>query len=557
MRRAHRIGTSLIWIGVLCSMLACTAPAAVPTQPAATTVPATATADTPNDTLRWSLEGVEDLAALDPAKPINNPTNIVIGLVYGGLIRLDANLEVQPEAAERWEVSPDGRVYTFFLRPDLQFADGTPVTAADFVYSINRALSPELTYDASYQLAQIEGAEEVAAGAADSASGVRALDAHTLEIRLKQPQAFFLSQLGYSYTYVVPRQLVESGGDWHEQAFGTGPYQVKEWIHGEKIVLTANEHYWHGRAGMPQVELYFYPDSEKALDDYLAGKLDIMGGQQNPIPTNRLEEVKQLPDFRTSAALVTRYIGFNNELAPFDRVAMRRAFAQSIDKEKLVDTVLAGAAEPATRILPTGLVGSDLPIRPLKFDPGAAVLDMQHAGYIAGSDVPSVTLAYADEGDNAAVAAYLQQDWQEHLGIDVALKAYALHDFEQMLNTTYYTPSAGLQMYLSVWGADYPDPQNFLSQQLRTGSPNNNGHYSNIAFDNLVDEADRQGKAEDFDRRLQLYVNAEQIVIDEVGWLPLFYPTFNTLIRPDIQGISVTPLGIAVPNWHSIKRTTE
>jgi peptide/nickel transport system substrate-binding protein/oligopeptide transport system substrate-binding protein len=140
-------------------------------------------------------------------------------------------------------------------------------------------------------------------------------------------------------------------------------------------------------------------------------------------------------------------------------------------------------------------------------------------------------------------------DWERNLGVTVNLQPLDLAKFSDNLDATYEHPEQGLQLYYSVWGADYPDPQNFLSQQLRTDTANNNGHWSDVTFDQLVDEADRIGDRAQIDRRLKLYNQAEQIAIDKVGWLPLFYPKFNALLRPRVEGFVITPNGITVPDW--------
>ncbi|GIV95684.1 MAG: ABC transporter substrate-binding protein [Herpetosiphonaceae bacterium] len=509
----------------------------------------------PLDTLRWSIEGDNDLISLDPTAPVNSASVTVIGFVFSGLIKLDEHLEVQPDGASSWEVSPDGTTYTFTIRENLKFADGTPVTAHDFVYSINRALKPETaSFGAPFHLGNIVGAQEVAEGKARSVSGVRALDDRTLEIRLKSPQAYFLSQLSFPYTFVVPRTLVESGDGWEERAYGSGPFRVTEWQHGHSITLEANEYYWRGSPGFDRVVISFHEDSGVAYQRYLRGELDIMGSQQTPIPAVFVPDVQNRPDFKSSASLTTRYVGFNQKLPPFDDVRVRRAFALAVDKELLSAEVLSNTVIPAHRILPTGLLGTELPIRSLRFDVTAARAELAAAGFPDGKGFPQVSIAYATEGDNEIVARTLQRFWSENLGVKVDLQPYDLEDFIRALDTTYFNPSEGLQLYLSVWGADYPDPHNFLSQQLRSGVPNNNGHFSNAEFDRLVDEADRLAKPDDVDRRLQLYNQAEQIAIDHVGWLPLYYPKFNTFLRHDIEGMVVTPIGIAVPDWTKARR---
>jgi peptide/nickel transport system substrate-binding protein/oligopeptide transport system substrate-binding protein len=530
--------------------------AAQPTAAQPTAAQPTAAGDTQQgeaDTLRWSLEGISDLTSIDPARPGDAPTITVINNVFGGLVRLDANLQVQPDGASEWSVSDDGLTYTFTLREGLKFADGTPVTAGDFVYSINRALAPDTaSYGAPFQLGHIVGAQDVVDGKASEASGLKAADDRTLQITLDQPIAYFLAQLTYPYTFVVPKQLVESGADWETRAYGTGPYKVQEWKRGQSVLLSANENYWAGKPGIANILHVFNKDSETAFQLYQTGQLDIMGSQQNPIPAAHVAEVQNLPDFKSSASLATRYIGFNNQKAPFDNVDVRRAFALATDKATLAEQVLGGNVVPADRILPTGLVGTQLPITPLAFDQAAAKQALSKAGFADGQGLPPITLAYAQEGDNELVAQALQGLWQQNLGVQVTLQSYELATFSQNLNTTFYTPTEGLQFYLSIWGADYPDPQNFLSQQLRSDVPNNNGHYSNAEFDKLVDEADKLGNQADIDRRLQLYNQAEQIAIDEVGWLPLYYPKFQLLVRPRVQGLEVTPTGLVAPDWTKV-----
>jgi len=505
----------------------------------------------PSGTLNWSLEGVQDLPGLDPAQAGNQQSTTVINLVFAGLVRLDGNLEVQPDGAESWRVSDDGRVYTFKIRRNLQFGNGDPVTAHDFFYSINRALTPTTgSFSAPAQLSHVVGAVDVAEGRAEYASGVRVLDDYTLEIELNEPQAFFVSQLTYPHTFVTPRRLIEQAGDdWVKTAYGTGPYMVAEWRPGEEIMLTANPHYWRGSPGIATVRFPFYATSEEAYQHYRNGDLDIAGSGQNGIPAERVSEVKHLPDFRSSPALSVRYIGFNNQLAPFDNASVRKAFALAVDKQDLTERVLSGTVIATNRILPDGLVGSRLAVRGQDFDPTGARSALNQAGYLGGHELPPVTFTYALEGDNAQVAQALYRYWRDHLGIEVTLEGLELQQFIQRLDETFYEPEQGLQMYLSVWSADYPDPHNFLSQQLHSSSPNNNGHWSNAAFDQLVDQADQMSRPNRHKERLQLYNQAEQLALDEVGWLPLYNPSITVLVRPTVQGLDFTPQGLVAADW--------
>ena len=275
------------------------------------------------------------------------------------------------------------------------------------------------------------------------------------------------------------------------------------------------------------------------------------GGAQNPIPAARVPEVKDSPDFRTTNAFNLRYVAFNNQLAPFNDVRVRQAFAHAVDKATLADVVLGGTVTAADRILPPGMPASELPIEPLAFDPDRGKALLAEAGIDPAAF--TLTLTYGVEGDNERVVTVLQSMWQENLGITVTLEPLELSTFSARLNDTYQDPANGLQAYYSVWGTIYPDPQYFLSQVLRTGVGNNNPHFSNAEFDALVDEADVI--TGDFARRAQLYNQAEQIAVREVGWLPLFNGQVNVLVRECVQGVAVTGLFSAyvIPDYSALR----
>ena len=548
----------IVWFVLLALISGCTpvtppaaAPVNEPTAAAATVVPPATEAPT----LRWSIEGINELASIDPPKTSDSQGILAVNMLFGGLVRLDARLRVIPDNAASWTVSADGLTYTFILRPGLKFSDGNPVTADDYVFSLTRALNPATGgWTGPFYLGNIVGSDEVAGGTSSTLAGVRAVDPGTLEIKVKQPSAYFLSQLTFAGGFVVPKAKVEANpAGWTDNPAGTGPFKLKEWKHNQALVLEPNPYYWAGPLQISGMQMPFFQDSETAYQLYRTGELDIMGSQQNGVPAARIAEARTLPGFRQAPSFAVRYVGFNNMLPPFDKVEVRQAFAQAIDKATLAEKVLDGTATPTGRILPGGLPGSELAITPLAFDPTAAQQLLAAAGYPEGKGLPPIALSYGVEGDNERVATFLQAQWKQHLGIDVTLDPLELAAFSERLNTTYQHPEQGLQMYYSIWGADYPDPQNFLSQQLRSGVGNNNGHWSNAEFDRLVDEADVI--IDNDARRMQLYNQAEQIAVTEVGWLPLYNPTLNVLVRPGLQGLYFTGQGITVPDWSKVTFT--
>ncbi len=514
----------------------------------------------PAGTLRWSLEGVSDITRLDPARLSGNQENIPIYLIFGGLVRLNDRLEVIGDGAERWTVSGDGTVYTFYLRPGLKYGDGSPVVAQHFADALARTLAPATgTEFALTFLQNIIGAREVRAGNAASLAGVRALDERTLEVRLDSPRGYFLSQLTYAITYLAPPGAIEAAGAaWLDRAFGTGPFRVVEHLPAQGLVLEGNPHYWAGPPGVERVEFRLFPNTDAAFSAYQAGEVDVMGSVQAGVPAARLAETANLPDFQTISTPVARYVGFNNTQPPFDNLYVRQAFAQAVDKERLVARVLEGSATPAWRILPAGFAGTREPIAPLAFDPVGARAALGLAGYVSGAELPPVTLTYeSGDADLGRVAGELQRFWRESLGVDVRLDPVPRQTLIDRLDALVVNPRApdAMQMYLSVWGADYPDPQNFLSLQLHSASPYNNGRWTNARFDALVEEADRMSGRGEQAERFRLYRDAEQIAINEVGWLPLYNPLVTLAIRPTVRGLTptVSPQGIVAVDWTQVR----
>jgi oligopeptide transport system substrate-binding protein len=500
-------------------------------------------------TLTWSIEGVNDLSSLDPAKASNAQDFQVVGLLYAGLVRVDASLVPEPDLAESWTTSEDGLTYTFTLKKDIKFSDGSPITPDDFIFSLEHALDPSTGgWTGPFYLSNIVGADEVAAGTTTTLSGVKAIDAQTLEIKIKQPSAYFLSQLTFGSAKVISKAGAQTT-DWDLNPIASGAFQIQAWNRGQNIILVPNKNYWQPASKISTLTMPFFQDSETAYQLYRTGGLDIMGSQQNPIPAVHVPEVKDTPDYKSGVSFATRYVGFNNVVAPFNNVDVRRAFALAIDKETLANSVLGGTVSATDRILPNGIPGSEIPIKTLHFDAQAAKDALAKAGMTPES-IGKITLTYGVEGDNERVVTVLQAMWKENLGIDVTLEPLELATFSAKLNEMIESPETSLQAYYSIWGADYPDPQNFLSQQLHTGVGNNNGHYSNAKFDELVDQADVL--TDDLNKRLDLYSQAEELALDEVGWLPLYNPSFNLLIKPDVQGIVVTGQGLVIPDYGAL-----
>ncbi len=521
---------------------------------AGTTAPAAD--DTPlapgsGGTLRWANEGVNEIDTLDPPAAQSSNAVMAIGLIFDGLIRLDNRLNLQPAGAENWEISGDGLTYTFFIRKNLKWPDGTAITAEDFRYSLERALSKAFANgSAGYYLSNIKGATDWIAGKGTGLAGVKVKDPQTLTIELETPGVYFLNQLTYAGAAVVPKKLIDQYGDkWIEHAAGTGPFMLKEWKHSQSLTLQPNPNYWRGAPALAGIEMPFIQDAETAYRLYQTGDLDIVGSQQFP-PAHIAENVGK-PGFQQLPQFFDAYVGFNNAKAPLDNAKLRLALALAVDKKTLADKVMNGAVVAADHIVPPGMPGFDAALKPLTFDAAAAKQALADAGFPDGKGLPKLTLSYTTgQADFDKVSATLQQMWKQNLGVDVTVQGEEQGKYNNDLTAMANDPkNSNLSIYMSVWGADYPDPQNFLSQQLRTGVGNNNGHFSNAQFDTLVDGADVERNP---DKRDAAYNQAEQIAIDQVGWLPLYHSKGSILIRPTVKGLTYTAQGLFAGDWTKV-----
>jgi len=495
--------------------------------------------------LRWSLEGVNELPALDPPLAGASQSVGVISLVFEGLVRLDSDLNIAPAGAESWDVKDGGKTFIFHIRKDLKFANGDPVTAEDFSYSLNRAFSKDFADgNAGYYLSNIVGSLDVTEEKATSVSGVKVIDPQTLEVDLETPSVYFLYQLTFPASFVVSKKAIDANPtNWTDTAYGTGPFMVKEWKHNQSITLVPNPNYWLGKPQLSEIDMPFIQDAATALKLYQTGQLDIMGTYD--FPTDQISTVSSSPDFKQFNQFFVAYIGFNNARAPFNDVKVRQAFAKAVDKDTLINKVLEGAVVRADTIIPPGMPGyskADANIQAMNVADAKKLLS--NAGFPDGKGFPKIALAINNQDPNfPKIAAAFQQMWKENLGVDVQINTEELSKFNDDLTATATDPTAAaaLDFYISVWGADYPDPQNFVSQQLRTDVGNNNGHYSNAEFDKLVDQADVDPNLAE---RLPLYQQAEKIALTEVGWLPLYYGKANLMFSSKVSGLVVTPQGI-------------
>ena len=473
---------------------------------------------------------------LDWSLATDNVSVDVIFNIMEGLTQFDKDLRPIPALAESWEVSPDGTVYRFYLRKGVKWSDGIALRARDFEYSWKRLLNPETAAQYAYFLFDVLNAEAYNSGKISEPAkvGVKALDDHTLEVRLRHPAVYFLSVTTFIVTFPQRKDLVEKHGDsW--TAPGTlvtlGPFSLHRWNHEQEIILKKNTSYYGTPPKLDTVQMVMVNEASTGLAMYEQGALDF--ADDRSLPAIDIPRWKGHPEYREVPQLRGYYYGFNINKEPFNDLRVRKALSMAVDR-KVFPKILRGGHLPTASWIPRGMMGYHSDIG-LAFDPEKASALFTEAGYPGGKGFPRIKAVYNTSEDNKLVAETLQAMWKANLNIDVELQNMEWKVFLSLLETE---PPA---LYRLGWGADYPDPHNFLDLFTSTSGNNHTGWRSS-EYDRLVKEA---ASEKDPDRRDQLYRKAEKILVEEdVPIMPLFTTTQSYLVKPSVRGLELNAMDL-------------
>lgn len=478
-----------------------------------------------------------DPYTLDPATANEALSNSYIMQIYSGLMKLDNNLNPVPDiAASMPTVSSDGLTYTFHLRTDVKFSDGTPVTADDFQYSWNRAANPSTNSPtAATYLGDIVGVNDVLSGKATQISGIKVIDSYTLQVTINAPESYFLYKLTFPASFVVEKSNVDSGTNWWQTPIGTGRFKVQEWKPQTEFILARNDLYYGDKPKITEVDMVLNSTTSD-MDLFETGQIDLTSP-----PAEYYDQIMDTSgpfyqDLSMSPSLSVDYIGFNCKEAPFNDPDIRQAFCLAIDKDTILDLTYRNMAQKAEGILPPGIPGYNSDIAGLDFDVSKAQALIKASTYGSVSNLPSVTLTIAGEGGSIdpLIQALIYQ-WKQNLGVDVQVR--------QLDPQVYYSqlPQEEDQMYYSGWIADYPYPQDFLDILFSSGSSYNYGGYSDPQFDSLIQQANQE---QDQTQAFTLYQQAEQLMVNDAACLPLTFSKTYLLVQPWVKNLTVNDLGI-------------
>ncbi|WP_260628673.1 ABC transporter substrate-binding protein [Serratia liquefaciens] len=479
-------------------------------------------------------------ATLDPNLAESNVEFYIFNDLFEGLLRVGKNGEVIPALATKWETK--GTVWTFHLRPEAKWSNGDPVTADDFVFSWRRLTDPKTAspYGSYLASAYVLNAAEINAGSKPpSELGVKALDAHTLQVTLAEPNSYLLKQLVHFPVLPVNRKVVEQyGKNWTQpQNFvGNGAFKLAQWVVNEKVVVERNTQYWDNAHTVLNKVTFLPLQGFPEVARFRAGEIEL--GYSAP-PELYQQLKKNLGDEQlvTYPLLSTSYFAFNNRQPPFNDVRVRQALNLALDKQVIAGKVLGYGQQPAWTFTPTGAGGFTL-------QPGVAAGWSQEqriaqakkllaeAGFNAQHPL-RFTLLYSNDATIKKIVIAASAMWKKNLGAEVTLQNQERKVVLDNINNGQYSAA------FSRWLADYNDPSTFLNV-FRSTSSENSAKYANEHYDRLLHQATAAQSPEQVQQAFQ---QAEDVLAVDTPVAPVYYEANATLVKPYVKGIDFTRQG--------------
>jgi ABC-type transport system substrate-binding protein len=508
-----------------------------------------------------------DFYTLDPALTPGNgdPLN----LIFTGLVEPKDDGTITPVLASSYDASTDGLTYTFHLRPNLKFSDGTALTAQDVAYSINRTVLPATKSSVSSYLQLIKDYDQVSSGKLATLinDSVIVKDPDTLVIIINKPAAYFLETLAYPTSYVVEKKLIDKYGtnwtDHLQEGGGDGPFKVQSYSHTTGLVVVANSNFSLFQPRLQKISYAITGDRDSTYRAFEVGQFDLA-----PVPPTLNARAKTKPGFQEVAALASRFIGLNELVKPLDNLKIRQALALAINKDVIIGHIVGPSVTPSNHIVPDGIPGY---YKNLTGPNGSGTAGdqtkatslfaegLKEEGYSSVSNVPALTLRYAlgyqagADTMSAIVAA-----WSQTLGINIKLQGV---DGNELIKEEGQTigNSGPLQLWYGNWGADYPDPQDWLtmffgkSSQLNTFNYGQNKSPENVLQQQVQTQLARADIERDAATRNQLYNDAEQKIVNDASWITTYQSSYSYSVNPKLKNWKINSLGsLSVMDWANV-----
>jgi oligopeptide transport system substrate-binding protein len=468
-----------------------------------------------------------DLVILNGAEPESIDPAVVTGQLEGricyalfdGLLHFDRFGKPQAAIAERWDISNDGKIYTFHLRSNAKWSNGDPVTATDFLRSWQRVLSPETASEYAYLVYEIKNAKEFNEGTLKDFDkvGIKAIDDQTFQVELDAPVPYFLDLCAFATLLPVHIPTIEKyGDDWIKpgKLVNDGPFLLNEWRLNYRIRLSKNPRYWDAEhVALNTVDALPIENSITAYNFYASHVADLIL-DKGLTPSSLIPELKLRPDFHAAPFLGTYFIRFNVTRKPFDDVRVRQAFAMVIDRNRIVRKITQAGEPPAYSFTPPGTSGGYQPPKMFERNVQKARELLAEAGYPGGKGFPTVAYLYDNKKLNEDIAVEIQNMLADGLGVHVDLQKQEWKVYLNSLSQLDY------DFARSSWVGDYNDPNTFLDCFV-AGSGNNRTGWTSKEYDSLIAAAAEES---DDTKRLSILHRAEEMLLNQATPIcPLYF----------------------------------
>ncbi len=483
--------------------------------------------------------------SFDPPKGFDNLSWTALNNMMEGLLRLNEEHEPEAAAAESWEVSEDGTVYTFKLR-ETNWSNGDPVTAGDFEYAWKRMLNPEKAYPSSFLGYFIKGAEAYNNGSGNVEDvAVKAIDEGTLEVTLEKPQAYFLNVITNPAFFPVNQKTDQENTEWFNESdsfVSNGPFKLAEWDKASHFTLEKSKEYWDAdTVKLDEVHFAIVNDKNTEYQMFKSGELD-----KSDIPSEVADEVYKEADVQVDEQGGLYFYRFNVEKEPFQNQKIRKAIAMAVDQQEIVDYVSKNKEKPAYGFVSYGLkddkgndfreTNGDL----LKFEAEEAkkllAEGMKEEGY---EQLPEITLTYSTSPVHQKMAETVQQMLKQNIGVDVKLANMEWNVFSEKQKALEF------QFSRSSFLMDYADPINAL-ESFQTGHSMNRTGWSNAKYDELIKAAKEEA---DEAKRFSMLYEAEKILMEEMPILPIHFYNLPYILSEGVTGLVYHPVGYLELKW--------
>ncbi|MGB8953785.1 MAG: peptide ABC transporter substrate-binding protein [Tumebacillaceae bacterium] len=482
-----------------------------------------------------NLAEADDIGTLDVSLTNNTVSSNAIGQLYEGLVHLDKDNKPAPGTAKSWEVSSDGLTYTFHLQDNAKWWDGTPVTAQDFVYSWTRTLDPKTKSEYAFILYWIKGAQDFNNGkGAKEDIALKAVDDKTLQVTLDAPRPYFIATMAFPTYYPLQQKAVEAAGDKYggdvDKVMGNGPFKITSWNHDQEWVFEKADTYWDAaNVKLTKATYQVVKDQNAKLNLYESGQLDRTGLTREQVELYKGN--KEMSQYMSAGSF---YLEYNTKVKPLNNVKVRQALSYALDSQKLVDVVWADGSVKAQSLTPKGTLDGmtgdytaglgDLIKQSENASKAKQLLEegLKEEGLSA---FPKLKLTNTDSSNSKKMDEFLKEQWRTNLGIDIEIEEVPFKlKVQKQYGHQFDIVSAG-------WNPDYDDAMTYLDMFV-TGSPNNDGQWSNADYDALVKKATAEA---DPKKRLGYMQDAEKILLKELPLIPLYWPGATVLTKSYVK----------------------